>query len=87
MQVLLARSTIGRARQKKLLENISEACGTLQSKELYNAKNEEEVLFHNDSITHLNDHWITTWPSKNLGFDTNFGMASKSFPTFSYPVI
>ncbi len=58
MQVLLARSTIGRARQKKFLEDTNKACSTLLTKELYNAKDEKEVLFHNDNITHLNDHVI-----------------------------
>jgi hypothetical protein len=49
---------IGRARQKKLSDDTSKACGILQSKELYNAKDEEKVSFHNDNITHLNDHVI-----------------------------
>jgi hypothetical protein len=57
MRVLLARSAIARARQKKLLEDTGKACGTLQSKDLYSAKDEEEeVLFHNESITHSDDH-------------------------------
>jgi hypothetical protein len=31
-------------------------------------------------------HCIITWPSQSFQIDTNSGMASKSFPTFSYPV-
>jgi hypothetical protein len=54
MQVLLVRPAIARARQKKPLEDIDKACGTLQNKELYNAK-DEEVLFNNESITHSSD--------------------------------
>ncbi len=57
MRVLLARSAIARARQKKLLEDTGKGCGTLQSKDLYSAKDEEEeVLFHNESITYSDDH-------------------------------
>ncbi len=40
----------------KLSKDISKICATLKSKELYNAKDEDEVLFHNDNITHLNGH-------------------------------
>lgn len=79
MQVLLARSTIAKARQKKLLENIDEVCGTLQNKELYNAKDEEEeVLFHNENIAHSNDHvFLDSGTRCSLEHDTQ---------TFSYLV-
>ncbi len=78
MRVLLARYAITKARQKKLLKHIDKACGTLQNKELYNAKDEkEEVLFHNESITHSNDQIF-------LDIGTRCSL-EHDIQTFSYP--
>jgi S-ribosylhomocysteine lyase LuxS involved in autoinducer biosynthesis len=79
MQVLLVRSTIAKARQKKLFENISKVCGTLQNKELYDAKDEEEkVLFHTENIAHSDDHvFLDSRTRCSLEHDTQ---------TFSYLV-
>ncbi len=77
--VFFVRSAIGRARQKKLLKDTNKICATLQSKELYNAKDEEEVLFHNDNITHLNGH---------VFLDSGTKCSSKhDIQRFSYPTI
>jgi len=77
--VLFVRFAIGRARQKKLLEDTSKICASLQNKELYNAKDEDEVLFHNDNITHLNGH---------VFLDNGIKYSSKrDIQRFSYPTI